>query len=234
MANQSGNAYGLTLLCPIKNGSENDQSYSAIVRDRLQDLPLNTQSPMAKVPNTYLCRFYVLNDVFYQGAPAIEEHLKSKYLVFSSNFYGDLDNYLSDMWLMAESGVKEIWQYCVGFEKVTDAASFVQYIKKCQINNSLFFNGSNDEPLAEQLKGLYLKQELSQFVFDNQTTPAGELKVKFTDFVNRTQPENLAGPTWQPGAADFSDLDSINSAPEPTPPSAAPDAGIPPLPATEV
>ena len=44
---------------------------------------------MAKVPNTYLARFYILNDVFYQGFPAEEEHLKSKYLVFSSNFHGD-------------------------------------------------------------------------------------------------------------------------------------------------
>ncbi len=77
--NVSGDAYGLTLLCPIKNGSDGDQSYAASLREYLENLDVDSQSPMAKVPNTYLARFYVLNDVFYEGFPVVEEHLKSKY-----------------------------------------------------------------------------------------------------------------------------------------------------------
>lgn len=207
MPNQSGNSYGLTVLSPIINGSDNNQSFSAILRDKLQNLPLNSASPMAKVANTYLCRFYVLNDVFYQGKPAKEEHLKSKYLVFSSNFHGSLDDYLVGMWQSAKQEVIDLWQHCVGFDLVNDAASFTQYIKKCQIENSLFFNGSNDEPLAEQLKGLYLKQEFSRFVFDNQGLPAEQLQLKFAEFIERTEPANLAGPTWKAGAAT---LDEVN------------------------
>lgn len=204
--NKSGNAYGLTLLCPIINGFENDISFSALTRDRLQKLPLNTESPMAKVPNTYLCRFYVLNDVMYQGKPAREEHLKSKYLVFSTNFYGDLDAYLAQMWLHAEDEIKHIWQYCVAFEHVNSAESFTQYIKKCQVDNHLFFNGSTDESLDEQLKGLYLKQEFSKFVYQNQGKSAEELQSLFADFVTRTEPKNLAGPTWKAGASELSEL----------------------------
>ena len=96
--NISGNAYGLTLLCPIINGSKGDQSFAEILRDYLETLPIESQSPMAKVPNTYFARFYILNDVFYEGFPIDEEHLKSKYLVFSSNFHGDRDTYVRGMW----------------------------------------------------------------------------------------------------------------------------------------
>lgn len=199
MPNISGNAYGLTLLCPIKNGSRNNQSYAEIIRDHLEKLPLDMQSPMAKIPNTYLCRFYVLNDVFYQGYPAKEEHLQSRYLVFSSNFYGDLEDYLRGMWSHALKEVREIWQYCVGFDADGSAEDFVNYIKKCQVDNALFFNGSTDDPLDEQLKSLYLKQEFSRFVYDNQGASDADLQVAFEEFVNRTDPVNLNGPTWAPG-----------------------------------
>lgn len=200
--NISAGAFGLTLLCPIKNASEGDQSYASIVREQLQQWPLNEASPLAKVPNTYLCRLYVLNDVFYQGYPAKEEHLQSKYLVFSSNFHGDLERYLEGMWQHAEKYVRQVWQYCVGFDGVNDGQQFVDYIKKCQIDNALFFNGSNGDSLDEQLKALYLKQEFTRFVYLNQGLSASKLQIAFAEFVNRTQPSNLVAPSWQPGRGD--------------------------------
>ncbi|MGB1237882.1 MAG: hypothetical protein ACPG4U_06695 [Pseudomonadales bacterium] len=218
MANINGKAYGLTLLCPIKNGCSGNRAFSALTRRTLQRLPLNEHSPIAQVPNTYLCRFYILSDVFYEQGPARngwratllsgwragvrEEHLKSEYLVFESNFHGDLDSYLEAMWHCAEQSVKAIWQHCVGFERVRDAQSFSDYVKRCQIDNQLFFNGSTDESLNEQLKALYLKQELSRFVFANQATTQDPVALQraFQAFITRVQPADLDGPTWRPGA----------------------------------
>lgn len=208
MPNKNGNAYGLTTLCPIIEGSEHDRSYADHIRDQLQQLPLNADSPMAKVPNTYLCRFFVLEDVFYQGKPAVYEHLKSKYLVFSSNFYGDpgaplggRDAYLRGMWQTASPTIKDIWQHCVGFHHVQDETSFVEYIGKCQVETTFYFNGSTDDTLAEQLKALYLKQEFSKFVHEHQGDNAVTLQAAFEAFVDRTKPDSLEGPTWTPGAA---------------------------------
>ena len=201
MPNKSGNAYGLTTLCPIIDGSEADRSFADRTRDVLQNLPLNEASPMAVVPNTYLCRLFVLEDVFYQGKPAVLEHLQSKYLVFSSNFHGERDAYVSGMWQAASDSIKEIWQHCVGFSRVDDAKGFVDYIGTCQVKTTFFFNGSNDESLAEQLKALYLKQEFSKFVHEHQGQDAAALQAAFGDFVTRTEPTNLAGPTWKPGVA---------------------------------
>jgi len=197
--NTSGAAYGLTLLCPIANGTQDDQSYAERLRDYLENLPVDGESPMAKVPNTYLARFYILNDVFFESYPAEEEHLQSKYLVFSSNFYGDLETYLREMWSAAESDVREIWQNCVAFDQVDGSDSFVEYIKRCQVDNNLFFNGSTDDPLAEQLKALYLKQEFTRFAHESQGLSAEELQGAFQAFIEKAQPSNLAAPTWSPG-----------------------------------
>jgi hypothetical protein len=207
MANRSGHAYALTLLCPILQGlpkqapeGMNDQSYAELLRYQLQRLTVNEASPMARVPNTYLSRLFVLNDVPYQGRPAILEHLKSNYLVFSANFHGELEDYLSGMWNAIEPEIRAILQYCVGFDRVTNAATFIEYIKACQVTTTFFFNGSSDEPLAAQLKSLYLKQEFSMFAFAHQEKSPAELQAAFRAFLARTQPTNLARPTWKAGA----------------------------------
>ena len=206
MANKSGNAYALTVLCPIRGGlppassAGRGQTYTALLQKQLQELHMNEQSPMAQVPNTYLCRFWVLSDVPYQGKPAFLEHLKSDYLVFSSDFHGELDRYLEGMWNALEAGVRAILWHCVGGEAVNDAKSFIEYIKRCQVTTTFFFNGATDEPLAQQLKNLYLKQEFSKFAFENQGKTAQELQAAFREFVARTQPANISGPTWAAGA----------------------------------
>ncbi len=203
MPNESGRAYGLTALCPLRNDSQDEQSYAAIVKGLLRALPMDENSPFAQVPNTYLCRLFVLDDVFFEGYPAGEDHLKSKYLVFIAELHGSLDTYLYGLWQHAESSVRGLWKFCVGFEQVHDAKSFVSYLKKCQVETTFYFNGSNDQPLAEQLKALYIKQELSAFAHAHQGQDAASLQRAFRAFVERVQPDNLAGPSWRPGASSL-------------------------------
>ncbi|MBM3795548.1 MAG: hypothetical protein FJW31_16145 [Acidobacteria bacterium] len=212
MANQSGNAYALALLCPVRAGAppagfdgQCQESYAAHLRYVLQSVRVSGDSPMARVPNTYLSRFFLLDDVFYQGSPALEEHLKSSYLVFCCNFHGELEPYLTGMWKTIESEVRLILNHCVGFsdQTVRDAAAFIAYIKKCEIKTTFYFNGSTDQPLAEQLKGLYLKQEFSKFAFENQGRSAREIQEAFGEFIKGTEPENTARPAWKPGVYDL-------------------------------
>ena len=241
MSDLTNHAYGLTVLCPLKRGVYQNIPYASLARDRLQDLGTDEASPMAKVPNTYLSRFFILNDVFYQGGEpgpkksswftrwknrllngivsVREDHLKSKYLVFTSNFYagadGDLDTYLRGMWDHAEKEVRHIFEFCVGFDGVEDASAFVAYLRKCQVRTTFFFNGSvspdpqkpgadlNDEPLDIHLKALYLKQEFSDFVYSHQGLDDEQLQAGFRSFIERTRPAGTSGPTWKPGMTDL-------------------------------
>jgi hypothetical protein len=213
VANVSGKAYALTLFCPIRPGVAvppdaglEGQSCAAHIRYALQQLKVGLDSPSSRVPNTYLCRLFVLDDVHFEGHPAVLEHLKSAYLVFEANIYGDRDTWLRGLWASISNEIRGILRNCVGFEGVTDAERFIDYIKKCQVTTTFFFVGSNDLPLAEQLKGLYLKQEFSKFVCANQGKSAAELQAAFRDFVERTKPAELTGPTWKPGVYRLEDV----------------------------
>lgn len=209
MPNTSGNAYALTLFCPIKNEHENGITNGNLIRNYLQELPTEEKSPLAKVANTYLARFYVLDDALFQSFPNKLDTLQSKYLVFSSDFYGDLNTYLIGMWnerwmetsTGKEDFIQNIWGRCVGFETVNSPSTFIAYIKKCQVNTTFFFNGSTDDSLQEQLKSLYLKQEFSKFVFSHQGIPAAQLLADFKEFIKDTQPKNLLTPTWIAGSS---------------------------------
>jgi hypothetical protein len=155
-----------------------------------------------------MCRFFVLDDVFFQGHPAHEDHLQSKYLVFVAELHiagkGQLEAFLEALWTQAQETVWTIWQHCIGFDEVTCAREFAEYIKKCQVETTFYFNGSNDRAPAEQLKALYLKQELAKFARQHQGKDALTLQRAFQDFVERVQPSQLAGPTWRPGADNLS------------------------------
>ena len=233
MGNVSGNAYALITLSPIKEGLVAGQeiAFADAVRDRLQSWNEEPNSPMAEVPQTYLCRYFVLDDVYTQSLqggsvldtitdllPVLpgflrraalpgEDRLQSRYLVFSSNFYAgpnaDLDGYLRNMWNAISADIKKVWEFCYGFENVNSAEAFIVYMKKCQLETTLFFVGSNDDPLPEQLKALYLKQEFARFAVVNQGLPAADLRKNYSDFIQRVAPESLDGPTWEAGQYRF-------------------------------
>jgi hypothetical protein len=203
MGNTAGRAYGLTVLCPLRDDRRADHSFAAALRERLAAIPLDEESPMARVPNTYLCRFFVLDEVPYQGDPASNEHLQSKYLVFVCELHGELEAYLRGMWENAREMIERVFEYCIGFEDIKTADEFTYYIKRCQVKTTFYFNGSTDAPLEEQLKTLYLKQEFAKFVCENQGRTALEVQQAFAAFVARTQPSNLAAPTWRPGASSL-------------------------------
>jgi len=206
MPNTSGNSYALTTFCPIRNGHKDGIPNYSLTREKLQELPENQNSPMARVDNTYVARFYILDDAIFLSSPNKLDKLQSKYLVFASDFHGDPDTYLTGMWNSISQDIRNIWENCVGFEKVDSSQSFVEYIKKCQLYTTFFFNGSTDESLQEQLKSLFLKQEFSKFVFAHQGVPPGKLLNDFKDFIAWTKPKILGSPTWKAGACS---LDSV-------------------------
>jgi hypothetical protein len=208
MPNEAGRAYGLTTLCPIRIGAERNHSFASLTRQFLQDLQENKsheRSPMAQVPNTYLCRFFVLDDVSYQGKPAMLDRLQSPYLVFVAELHGELETYLQGLWRHANDFATQVWKHCVGFHRVQGEPDFITYIKACQVQTTYYFNGSTDDPLAEQLKSLYVMQEFSRFAYASVSKKPEELQKDFQAFITRTRPAHIAGPTWRAGASTLQD-----------------------------
>src|SRR5260370_41758985 len=164
MPNQSGQVYGLTILSPIIEDDRLDICHSMELRWYLGHLPRDHKSPFAQISSTYLARLVVMDDVVYVGAPACEEHLKSRYLVFETNFDGDLETYLKRMARETPEFVEAVWKHCVGYPGVSDAAAFVAYMRKCQIATSFFFADGNDRTVQQSLKALQMQSALAHFI----------------------------------------------------------------------
>jgi hypothetical protein len=179
MANQSGQIYGLTILSPILESESIDICHATALRWYLASLPRDHTSPFARVSSTHFARLVVMDDVVFVGAPAREEHLKSRYLVFEANFDGDLDTYLTLMARDIPEVVDSVWKHCVAYPGAADAAAFAAYMKKCQIETTFFFADVNDKTVQQTLKALQVQSTLAHFIERNQGRPAADIQKSF-------------------------------------------------------
>jgi hypothetical protein len=184
MANQNGQVYGLTILSPIIEDERLDIGHSMEIRWYLGHLARDHKSPFAQVSSTYLARLVVMDDVVYVGAPACEEHLKSRYLVFETNFDGDLDTYLMRMARETPEFVDAVWKHCVGYPGLSDIAAFVAYMKKCQITTTFFFADVNDRTVQQSLKALQTQSALAHFIEKHQGKPPAEMQREFGTLIH--------------------------------------------------
>ncbi|GEM_PF-287123 len=182
MANKNGSTYGLTILSPIKLNPKARVSHVAALRAGLAELPAGPGSPFTKVQFTHFCRLVVLEDVIFVGSPAREEHLKSSYLMFTSNFDGELDDYLRLMASRIGKFVDSIWKHCVAYPGTRDVDAFIAYMKKCQLTTTFFFADVNDKTVAETLRALQVQQAVAAFVEANQGKPPAQLQDSFRRF----------------------------------------------------
>ncbi len=185
MANKSGSVYGLTILSPIKDDPKSEVSHNLALRMYLAKLSRHRHSPFAKVSSTHFARLVVMDDVVYVGMPACEEHLKSKYLVFESNFDGALDTYLERMAVEIPETVDAVWQHCVGFPGVANVAAFKAYMKKCQVETTFFFADVNDKTVQQTLRALQTQSAVTAFIVKHQGAPPEELQAAFTQFIKK-------------------------------------------------
>jgi hypothetical protein len=195
MADQSGQLYGLTILSPIIR-DRTGVAHDLAIRKYLSRMSNGEHSPFAKVPGTHFARLVVMDDVVFVGSPTLEEHLKSAYLAFTSDFDGDLDSYLQSMARSIPSVLDAIWEHCVGYPRSTDAGKFTEYMKKCQVTTTFYFADVNDRTLGQTLKALQVKSELAAFVVENQGQAAGTLRQAFGAFLEKIKQT----PPPQPGA----------------------------------
>jgi hypothetical protein len=200
MSNQNGQIYGLTILSPIIQGDSKDLAHATAIRWYLANQPRDHLSPLARVSGTHLARLVVMDDVVYVGAPACEEHLQSRYLVFETNFDGDLDAYLISMATQAGAFVHSVWQHCVGYPGIDDPSAFAAYMKKCQVNTTFFFADVNNKTVEQNLKALQLQSALARFIERHQGEEPAVLQKAFGKFL-----ELMArAPAPEPGGDDAS------------------------------
>ena len=182
MANVSGSVYGLTVLSPIIDDPRATPSHDLQIRKYLAALSTRDDSPFALAPGTHLARLVVMDDVIYVGAPAREEHLKSKYLVLEANIDGDLDRWLHGLAAGAPHHVDAIWQHCVGYPGVADIPAFIAWMKACQLTTTFYFAAVNDKTVNQTLRALQIQADVAEFIAAHQGLDPATLHRKFIEF----------------------------------------------------
>ena len=200
MPNQNGSVYGLTILSPILGDEKATPSHDLQIRDYLATLPTGEDSPFALAPGTHLARLVVMDDVVFVGAPSIEEHLQSKYLVFESNCDGDLDGYLMGLAEAAGEHFDAIWSHCVGYPGTASRQAFVDYMKACQVETTFFFAAVNDKSVPETLRALQTQRAVADFIASHQGIEPAVLQAEFAEFVAKlkSEPPPKSGSTFSP------------------------------------
>jgi len=187
MANKSGSVYGLTILSPIIDDPHAAISHDLQLRMYLGALKRDESAPFAKVTGTHMARLTVMNDVVFVGHPAIEEHLKSQYLVFESNFDGDLDPYLRTMATQIPEHVDAVWSHCIGYPGVKNVEAFLAYMKKCQVTTTFYFADVNNKTVEQTLRALQTQAAVATFIESNQGKSAAEIQQAFAAFLQALQ-----------------------------------------------
>jgi hypothetical protein len=188
-----GKTFGLTLLSPILPDARTISPKAALTR-YLASIPTGAESPLARVSTTHLARWTVISAPPYEGFPATPDHFKSAYLLFTSNFDGDLDPYLDLLADAIPETVAGVWQHCIGFPGLADRTAFRRYMHRCHIETALVFSGYPNATVEEVLRALMTQRALIDFIRANRAASPAELQRAFVEWTHR-----LNGPAPPPG-----------------------------------
>jgi hypothetical protein len=162
--NVSGQAYAFMAMTPVKPG-EHDA-----LADYLRGLRAAGPSPLAKLPRTHLGRFVIVED--FHNDPSWKqrkaEHLELPYLIFTSNFDGDLDSYLDELCEKLALEAQEIWGRCVGCPENAKGAALKAYLKHNQIDTGISFAAYGQAPIGTIKRCLRQRERMIDFARSSQ------------------------------------------------------------------
>jgi hypothetical protein len=173
--NTSGQAYGLTVLTPIRDGHE------ARLARYLDLLEGADGSPLAHVPGTHFARWVVVGDVIYEGRRQRRDHLKLGRLLFTSNFDGPVESYLEALRTGLAEVADAIWDHCEGYPGHSDPAAFAGYMRRHQIESALFFAAYGDRTVEDVKRSLAVRREVIDFALSAQGMGAEALQAAFKE-----------------------------------------------------
>jgi hypothetical protein len=173
--NTSGQAYGLTVLTPIREGRE-----SSLARS-LDGFESGPASPLAVVPGTHFARWVLIGDVVYEGGSQKRDHLKVGRLLFTSNFDGPVDRYLEALRTGLGEVADRIWGECSGYPGSGDSVAFARYLRAHQVENALFFAAYGDRTVDEVTRSLATRRKLIEFALRTQGMTPDALQSAFRE-----------------------------------------------------
>ena len=177
-SNVNGQAYAFMAMTPIKPGEQEAlQEYLHGLRDQAD------RSPLAKLERTHMGRWviadrFVTEPSWKQRKP---ETLEDAWLIFTSNFDGDLDSYLDELATKLAEEAQHIWGRCIGCPDPPKGAALVKYLKHNQIDTGLFFAAYGNAKVPDVKRCLDQREQVVAFARRAQGLEAEALQAAFLE-----------------------------------------------------
>jgi hypothetical protein len=127
---------------------------------------------------------FVIVEQFFTG-PSYKQRKPDKldgpYLVFSSNFDGDLDPYLDALCATMGTEAGEIWGRCIGCPEPAEGDALKDYLKHNQIKTGLFFSAYDTANVKRVRDALARREQMIGFAVRSQGLDASDLQQAFLE-----------------------------------------------------
>ena len=170
---QAGVARALTVFAPIVPGHED------AVRSVIDNLPRAAASPLARLPQLHFSRLQVFDHLVYQGGGQKRDRLVSNWLIFTSSYDGELDDYLDAICDRIPDAADSWWSHCVGYPGTGDRAAFKRYIRSHHRTTALFAAAYPPATVDDVREALDRRERLVDFVATTQGLDPAELQRRF-------------------------------------------------------
>jgi hypothetical protein len=156
VSNSSGQATAFMALTPIQTGEE------PALRSFIDALPRD-DSPLARLAGTHFARWVILDDWVNDPSQLREDHLQSRYLIFTSNFDGPLDPYLDELCVKLATEAREIWGRCVGCPAEAAGPQLKAYLLHNKIDTGFFVAAYPHATVPQVKRALDARSRLIDF-----------------------------------------------------------------------
>jgi len=170
--NIAGRTYSLMVWTPIQPGRE------AGLRAYLEGLD-KADSPLAKAPRTHMARWIVIADMPVAPGTDLHDPLGTQFLLFTSNFDGDVDSYLRELVELIPDEAAQIWGHCIGCPQPAAGAALKAYLHRNQVDSGVVFAAYGDASVAQVKRALDKRARLIDFAVRAQQMQSGERREAF-------------------------------------------------------
>jgi hypothetical protein len=172
VSNRAGQATAFMAITPIVAGKEDE------LRAYLDGLSQD-ESPFALLPRTHFARWVILDDWNDEKSQPKKDHLLSRYLIFTSNFDGDLSSYLDELCDKLAPQAGELWGRCVGCPDGAAGEALKEYLMHNKINTGFFVAAYPHLRVGDVKRALDTRARLIDFAVSSQGMRPAELQSAF-------------------------------------------------------
>jgi hypothetical protein len=150
------NPHGLCVLTPVADGHERQ------LRDRLRDTPAGARSPLIRVHGTHYARWAIVHLEDRHGRP-LAAAARPLFLLFSSEFDGELEPYVERLCRRLGRDGHEIWRHCDGYPGADDGA-LARYLLEHSVEPGYSVVAYPDAGVDDVRAAFALRERLGDFL----------------------------------------------------------------------